>query len=88
MDVPKIRNAVFFRYVKSPITFYQMVGRGTRIDLPDKLMFRVYDYTGATRLFGADFVTKPASEPGDPDPFGPPVVPPRRRSSWTASTWW
>ena len=29
-----------------PISFYQMVGRGTRIDAPTgKLMFRVYDYT-------------------------------------------
>ena len=35
-----------------------MVGRGTRIDAPTgKLMFRVYDYTDATRLFGEEFVT-------------------------------
>jgi type I restriction enzyme R subunit len=33
-----------------------LVGRGTRIDLPTgKLMFRVYDYTDATRLFGETF---------------------------------
>ena len=76
VDVPKVRNIVFFRYMKSPITFYQMIGRGTRIDLPDKLMFRVYDYTGATRLFGADFVTKPASEPGELGTDGPPAPPP------------
>lgn len=36
-----------------------MIGRGTRIFAPDnKLMFRVYDYTNATRLFGQDFITK------------------------------
>src|SRR5690606_5737093 len=66
VDVPSVRNIVFFKYVRSPIAFYQMVGRGTRIDAPSgKLMFRVYDYTNATRLFGADFLTRfePAREP-------------------------
>lgn len=59
VDVPCVRNIVFFKYVRSPIAFYQMVGRGTRIYAPDgKLMFRVYDYTDATRLFGKEFVTK------------------------------
>ncbi len=56
VDVPCVRNIVFFKYVRSPIAFYQMVGRGTRIDMPSgKLMFRVYDYTDATRLFGEKF---------------------------------
>jgi type I restriction enzyme R subunit len=59
VDVPAVRNIVFFKYVNSPISFYQMVGRGTRIDpATGKLMFRVYDYTNATRLFGAEFLTK------------------------------
>ncbi|HBI24343.1 MAG TPA: restriction endonuclease subunit R [Nitrospiraceae bacterium] len=59
VDVPCVRNIVFFKYVRSPIAFYQMVGRGTRIDLPTgKLMFRVYDYTDATRLFGEEFITR------------------------------
>jgi len=58
VDVPIVRNIVFFKYVRSPIAFYQMVGRGTRLYPPDgKLMFRVYDYTDATRLFGEDFIT-------------------------------
>lgn len=58
VDVPAVRNIAFFRYMKSPISFYQMIGRGTRIDEPTgKLMFTVYDYTGATRLFAEDFVT-------------------------------
>ncbi len=32
VDVPVVRNIVFFKYVTSPISFYQMVGRGTRLD--------------------------------------------------------
>ncbi len=67
VDIPRIQNIVFFAYVKSPITFYQMVGRGTRIhEASDKYMFRVYDYTDATRLFGKEFITKPRSTPSKP----------------------
>ena len=59
VDVPIVQNIVFFKYVRSPIAFYQMIGRGTRLHAPTgKLMFRVYDYTDATRLFGKDFTTK------------------------------
>lgn len=77
VDVPSVRNIVFFKYLKSPISFYQMVGRGTRIDpLTDKLMFRVYDYTDATRLFGEDFITKPPRTGGEgPGPEPPPPPP-------------
>ena len=80
VDVPRVRNIVFFKYVRSPISFYQMVGRGTRIDVASgKLMFRVFDYTDATRLFGEDFVTKWSpkergpSEPGEPPPPEPTI---------------
>jgi len=77
VDVPCVRNIVFFKYLKSPISFYQMVGRGTRIDAPTgKLMFRVYDYTDATRLFGEDFVTRPPREGGGGDGPEPPPPPP------------
>jgi type I restriction enzyme R subunit len=79
VDVPVVRNIVFFKYVRSPIAFYQMVGRGTRIDAAtNKLMFRVYDYTDATRLFGKEFITKfaPPRERGDQPP--PPPPPPER----------
>ena len=66
--MPEVRNVVFFRYVSSPIAFYQMVGRGTRL-APDKLMFRIYDYTDASRLFGNAFLSKARSVtepvPGD-----------------------
>jgi type I restriction enzyme R subunit len=72
VDVPILRNVVFFKYVRSPIAFQQMMGRGSRIHLPtNKLMFRVYDYTDATRLLGEDFKVKPRP----PGPPGPPVPP-------------
>jgi REP element-mobilizing transposase RayT len=59
VDVPCVRNIVFFKYVRSRIAFYQMIGRGTRLDVATgKLMFRVYDYTNATRLFGQQFIIK------------------------------
>ncbi|MBW4679601.1 MAG: hypothetical protein KME19_05745 [Microcoleus vaginatus WJT46-NPBG5] len=59
VDVPVVRNIVFFKYVNSPISFYQMVGRGTRLDAATgKLMFRVYDYTNATRLFAQSFLSR------------------------------
>src|SRR5207302_6049572 len=62
VDVPVVSNIVFFKYVRSPISFYQMVGRGTRLDPPTgKLMFHVYDYTNATRLFGEQFLTRLAA---------------------------
>jgi type I restriction enzyme R subunit len=71
VDVPPLRNVVFFKYVRSPIAFYQMVGRGTRLDAATgKLMFRVYDYTDATRLFGEEFRTRERAAPTE----RPPVV--------------
>ena len=75
VNVPCVRNIVFFRYVHSPILFHQMVGRGTRIDEETgKLMFRIFDYTGATALFGADFVSPPPPEPRPEPPPGPPLA--------------
>ena len=79
VDVPALRNIVFFKYVHSPISFYQMVGRGTRIDIPSgKLMFRIYDYTRATDLFGKDFKSPPPPEPPEGPQPPPPPPPPRR----------
>ncbi|HJP88804.1 MAG TPA: DEAD/DEAH box helicase family protein [Candidatus Limnocylindrales bacterium] len=72
VDVPVVRNIVFFKYVRSPITFYQMIGRGARLDpASGKLMFRVYDYTAATRLFGEAFRTRATVERDTPSPEGP-----------------
>lgn len=78
VDVPVVENIVFFKYVRSPIAFYQMVGRGTRLNPPTgKLMFRVYDYTNASRLFGKEFLSRfsETAEPGEvtPKPFTPPI---------------
>lgn len=81
VDVPPVRNIVFMKYVRSPIAFYQMVGRGTRLHPPTgKLMFRVYDYTDATRLFGEEFRTKwvPPREEGEGPGPGPGPEPPER----------
>ena len=72
VDVPILRNVVFFKYVRSPISFQQMMGRGSRIHLPtNKLMFYLYDYTNATRLLGEKFKAKPRP----PSPPGPPKPP-------------
>ena len=60
VDIERLNAVVFFRYLESPITFYQMVGRGTRIhEETQKYKFWLYDYTGVTALFGTDFITKP-----------------------------
>ncbi|MDP5185055.1 DEAD/DEAH box helicase family protein [Blastococcus sp. BMG 814] len=73
VDVPDLGNVVFFQYLNSPIEFYQRVGRGTRTGTPQgsKLLFRVYDYTNVTRLFGQPFEAreKPedAGQPPAPD---------------------
>lgn len=78
VDVPVVRNIVFFKYVKSPIAFYQMIGRGTRLHYPtNKLMFTVYDYTNATRLFGSEFKSKikaPRTRVKGPPPPPEPVI--------------
>jgi type I restriction enzyme R subunit len=60
VDIERLNAVVFFRYLQSAIKFYQMVGRGTRIhEETQKYKFWLYDYTGVTDLFGADFITSP-----------------------------
>ena len=60
VDIERLNAVVFFRYLESPILFYQMVGRGTRIDeATQKYKFWLYDYTGVTALFGTEFISKP-----------------------------
>lgn len=64
VDIERLNAVVFFRYVKSSIKFYQMLGRGTRIhEETGKYKFWLYDYTDVTGLFGTDFITRP-SKPG------------------------
>lgn len=52
IDIPEIVNLVFARPVKSPVKFWQMIGRGTRL-CPDlfglgqhKTVFRIFDHWG------------------------------------------
>lgn len=80
VDIERLNAVVFFRYIESSISFYQMVGRGTRIDEPtSKYKFWLYDYTGVTELFGTDFITKPPRPRkggGGGGPDGPEDPPP------------
>jgi len=65
VDIERLNAVVFFRYLKSAIKFYQMVGRGTRIhEETQKYKFWLYDYTGVTDLFGTDFITQPRPSGG------------------------
>lgn len=78
VDIPALRNVVFFRYIESAIQVSQMVGRGSRLDpKTNKLTFRIYDYTDATRLLGDAFESiarKPKKKDDDGKP--PPPEPP------------
>jgi type I restriction enzyme R subunit len=79
VDIERLNAVVFFRYLKSAIKFYQMVGRGARIhEETQKYKFWLYDYTGVTDLFGTDFITDPPPPGGGgggggvgPEPPGP-----------------
>lgn len=52
IDIPEILNLVFAKPVKSPVKFWQMIGRGTRLceDLfgpgRHKTIFRIFDHWG------------------------------------------
>lgn len=72
VDIPWVENIVFFRYVKSPMLFHQMIGRGTRIDENSgKLAFTVHDFTNATRLLGEDLIQR-IGKATDIKPSSPP----------------
>lgn len=63
VDIERLNAVVFFRYIKSAIKFYQMVGRGTRIhEETGKYKFWLYDYTGVTDLFGTEFISRPKAQ--------------------------
>lgn len=82
VDVPVVQNIVFFVYLNSPIAFYQMIGRGSRLH-ETKLFFRIFDYTNATRLFGEKFETAENgyTQPVDltVDPTERPLYEPKRQ---------
>lgn len=52
IDIPEILNLVFAKPVKSPVKFWQMIGRGTRLCKGlfgpglDKTIFRIFDHWG------------------------------------------
>lgn len=57
IDIPEILNLVFAKPVRSPVKFWQMIGRGTRLkpDLfglgEDKKIFRIFDHWGNFERF-------------------------------------
>ena len=57
IDVPEVLNLVFFKFVRSKIKFWQMVGRGTRLcenvsgDGVDKKDFMLFDWCGNVEYF-------------------------------------
>ena len=69
IDIPEIVNLVFAKPVKSPVKFWQMIGRGTRLchDLfgpgQHKTVFRIFDHWGNFARFEMGY--KPA-EPTQP----------------------
>lgn len=58
IDVPEVVNLVFARPVKSPIKFWQMVGRGTRLCKnlfgkgKHKTRFQIFDHWGVVEYHG------------------------------------
>jgi type I restriction enzyme, R subunit len=66
IDIPEILNLVFAKPVRSPVKFWQMIGRGTRLckDLfgpgQDKKVFRIFDHWGNFERFDMGY------RPADP----------------------
>jgi type I restriction enzyme, R subunit len=58
IDVPEIVNLVFARPVKSPVKFWQMIGRGTRLCInlfgpgKHKTHFQIFDHWGVVEYHG------------------------------------
>lgn len=57
IDIPEILNLVFAKPVRSPVKFWQMIGRGTRLCKnlfgpgEDKTIFRIFDHWGNFERF-------------------------------------
>ncbi len=68
IDIPEILNLVFAKPVRSPVKFWQMIGRGTRLcaDLfgpgKDKTIFRIFDHWGNFERFETHY------RPAEPAP--------------------
>jgi type I restriction enzyme R subunit len=72
IDIPELLNLVFARPVRSPVKFWQMIGRGTRLK-PDlfgpgrhKTIFRIFDHWGNFERFETGY--RPA-EPAQSKPL-------------------
>ncbi|MDR0529543.1 MAG: DEAD/DEAH box helicase family protein [Zoogloeaceae bacterium] len=75
VDIERLNAVVFFRYLQSAIKFYQMLGRGTRIhEETQKYKFWLYDYTGVSDLFGAEFISGPPRPGGEGEAPAAPVI--------------
>ncbi len=67
VDVPEVVNLVFFKLLRSPTKFRQMIGRGTRLseDLfgpgKDKTHFKIFDFGGNFSFFNQ---TPEKADPG------------------------
>ncbi|MCR8726681.1 DEAD/DEAH box helicase family protein [Frigidibacter sp. ROC022] len=87
IDIPEILNLVFAKPVRSPVKFWQMIGRGTRLkkDLfgpgEDKSVFRIFDHWGNFARFEMGF--KPA-EPTQSKPLAQQVFEERLKLAETA----
>lgn len=70
IDIPEIVNLVFAKPVKSPVKFWQMIGRGTRLCKnlygigKDKQRFRIFDHWGNFDRFHTTY--QPASSKSTP----------------------
>jgi len=57
IDVPEIVNLVFFKWIRSKVKFWQMIGRGSRLSKnlfgegEDKTRFVIFDYLGNFEFF-------------------------------------
>lgn len=87
IDIPEILNLVFAKPVKSPVKFWQMIGRGTRLcpnlfgPGQDKTVFRIFDHWANFARF--DMGYKPA-EPTQGKPLAQLVFEERLKVAETA----
>jgi len=73
VDVPTCKNIVLARPVGSLVEFKQIIGRGTRLFVPQKRWFTILDYAGTIKhFFDPDFDGDP--ELVEQEPLEPPLV--------------
>lgn len=73
VDVPTCKNIVLARPAGSLVEFKQIIGRGTRLFVPQKRWFTILDYAGTIKhFFDPDFDGDP--ELVEKEPLEPPLV--------------